>query len=296
MIIFPTLKVIVGVPGSGKTTYCNEYVELHNGEPVVHLSSDKLRKELLGDTNDQSQNGRVFEEMKTRALNYLDAGCTVLYDATNITRKDRLSILDKLTSYVIKEAIVCWAPIHTCIERDLNRDRTVGKEVIDKMLKRFQAPYFDEGFDRIYVERPEGWFEKHEYKYIQQTLHNDISQDNPHHTLSLQQHMSEAYNWMKDMNICDSNLRLAAAWHDLGKLYTKTFTNTKGEQTDTAHYYGHQGYSAWMVYGFKSYNPHIAWLVSTHMDPYLNTKYWQKLPQFLKNKIDLLHQADVAAH
>lgn len=295
-MIFPTLKVIVGVPGSGKTTYCNEYVESHIGEPIVHLSSDKLRRELLGDTNDQSQNGKIFEEMKTRALNYLNAGCTVLYDATNITRKDRQHILDKLPSYVIKEAVVCWAPIKTCLERDMNRDRTVGREVIDRMLKRFQAPYFDEGFDRIYVERPKGWFEKYEAKYIHQTLGKDISQDNPHHTLSLQQHMSTAYEYLKDMQIVDTNLRLAAAWHDLGKLYTKTFTNTKGEKTDIAHYYGHQGYSAWIVYGFKACNNNIIWLVSTHMDPYLGTKYYQRLPQFLKNKIDLLHQADVAAH
>lgn len=293
---FPTLKVIVGVPGSGKTTYCNEYVESHVGELVVHLLSDKLRKELLGDMNDQSQNGKIFEEMKTRALNYLDAGCTVLYDATNITRKDRQHILDVCPKYVIKEAVVCWAPVSMCIQRDLNRDRSVGKEVIDKMLKRFQAPYFDEGFDRIHVERPVEWFEKYEAEYIHQTLGKDISQDNPHHTLSLQQHMSAAYEYLKDMQVVDADLRLAAAWHDLGKLYTKTFTNTKGETTDVAHYYGHQGYGAWMVYGFKVCNSNIAWLVSTHMDPYLNTKYWQRLPQFLKNKIDLLHQADVSAH
>lgn len=295
-MIFPTLKVIVGVPGSGKTTYCNEYVESHVGEPIVHLSSDKLRNELLGDTNDQSQNGRIFEEMKTRALNYLDAGCTVLYDATNITRKDRQHILDGCPKYVIKEAVVCWAPVSMCIERDSNRDRTVGKDVIDRMLKRFQAPYFDEGFDRIYVERPVDWFEKYEQDYIEQTLYKDISQDNPHHTLSLQQHMLEAYRYVGDLGIVDMDLSLAASWHDLGKLYTKTFTNTKGETTDIAHYYGHQGYSAWIVYGFRACNSSTAWLVSTHMDPYLGTKYYQRLPQFLKNKIDLLHQADVSAH
>lgn len=295
-MIFPTLKVIVGVPGSGKTTYCNKYVESHVGEPVVHLSSDKLRKELLGDTNDQSQNGKIFEEMKTRALNYLDAGCTVLYDATNITRKDRLSILSKCPSYVIKEAIVCWAPIEMCIERDSNRDRTVGKDVIDRMLKRFQAPYFDEGFDRIYVQRPVDWFEEYEKDYIGQTLEKDINQDNPHHTFSLQQHMFAAHQYLKDAGVVDSDLRIAASWHDLGKLYTKTFTNTKGETTDVAHYYGHQGYSAWMCYGFKVCNNNIAWLVSTHMDPYLSTKYYNRLPEFLKNKIDLLHQADINAH
>ena len=293
---FPTLKIIVGIPGSGKTTYCNTYIETHPNELVVHLSSDIIRKELLGDINDQSQNGRVFEEMKTRTLNYLDMGYTVLYDATNITRKDRESILNSCPKCVTKQAVVCWAPIATCIKRDMNRDRTVGKHVIDRMLKRFQAPYFDEGFTTIYVVRPIDWFEKYESDYIHQTLEKDISQDNPHHTLSLQQHMHEAEKYLKDVGVKDTDLRLAALWHDLGKLYTKTFTNNKGEKTDIAHYYGHQGYSAWIVYGFESFNNNIAWLVSTHMDPYLNTKYWQRLPQFLKNKIDLLHQADVAAH
>ena len=295
-MIFPTLKVIVGVPGSGKTTYCNEYVESHVGQPVVHLSSDKLRKELLGDTNDQSQNGKIFEEMKTRALNYLDAGCTVLYDATNITRKDRQHILDACPKYVIKEAVVCWAPVSMCIERDSNRDRTVGKDVIDRMLKRFQAPYFDEGFDRIHVKRPMEWFEKYEAEYIHQTLERDISQDNPHHTLSLQQHMYSAYKYLVDKGVVDTDLLLAASWHDLGKLQTKTFTNTKGETTDIAHYYGHQGYSAWMCYGFKVCNNNIVWLVSTHMDPYLNTKYYNRLPECLKNQVELLHEADVNAH
>lgn len=293
---FPTLKVIVGVPGSGKTTYCRDYIEYSNNGRTVHISSDEIRKEILHDENDQTNNSKVFEVMQERTLDALEKGYDILYDATNITRKDRLSLLSKCPSYVIKEAVVCWAPIEMCIERDSSRDRTVGKDVIDRMLKRFQVPYFDEGFDRIYVERPVDWFEKYEAEYIHHTLEKDISQDNPHHTLSLQQHMSAAREYLKDMQIVDTDLRLAAAWHDLGKLYTKTFTNTKGETTDVAHYYGHQGYSAWIVYGFKACNNNIAWLVSTHMDPYLNTKYWQRLPQFLKNKINLLHQADVAAH
>ena len=165
------------------------------------------------------------------------------------------------------------------------------------MLKRFQVPYFDEGFDRIYVERPVGWFEKYEAEYIHQTLEKDISQDNPHHTFSLQQHMFAAHQYLKDAGVVDSDLQIAASWHDLGKLYTKTFTNTKGETTDIAHYYGHQGYSAWMCYGFKVCNNNIAWLVSAHMDLYQdNNRYVKQLPIFLRNKLELLHQADVSAH
>lgn len=293
---FPTLKIIVGVPGSGKTTYCKDYIEYNNKERTLHISSDEIRKEIFDDENDQTNNNKVFEVMHERTLEALEKGYDVLYDATNITRKDRLSILSKCPSYVVKEAIICWAPIEMCIERDSNRNRTAGKDVIDRMLKRFQAPYFDEGFDRIYVERPVGWFEKYEAGYIHQTLEKDISQDNPHHTLSLQQHLFAAHQYLKDAGVVDSDLRIAASWHDLGKLYTKTFTNTKGETTDIAHYYEHQGYSAWMCYGFRVCNNNIAWLVSTHMEPYLNTKYYNRLPEFLRSKIDLLHEADVNAH
>ena len=51
-----------------------------------------------------------------------------------------------------------------------------------------------------------------------------------------------------------------------------------------------------MSYGFDTASPYIAWLISVHMDPFLNTKYYNKLPAFLKHDVDLLHEADKAAH
>jgi hypothetical protein len=32
------------------------------------------------------------------------------------------------------------------------------------------------------------------------------------------------------------------------------------------------------------------------MDPYMNTKYYRRLPSFLKKELDLLHEADKFAH
>ena len=258
---FPKLCVIVGVPGSGKTTYCESIVE--NNSNFKHLSSDLIRKEILGSEEDQSANERVFHIMQTRALEYLNAGYNVLYDATNITRKSRAAILSKLPLWVQKEAIICWAPIETCIERDKNRKRSVGKEVIAKMLRNYQVPYFDEGFSRITVKHPEGWPEQ-----------------------------EQEYKNLKDVQ----DLYYAAMWHDIGKKYCKSFINAKGEKTDVAHYYGHQGYSAWIVNGLLISSNDIAWLVNNHMDPYLDTKYYRNLPLWLKTKIDIIHEADVYAH
>lgn len=98
--------------------------------------------------------------------------------------------------------------------------------------------------------------------------------------------------------MCDNTIALAASFHDIGKPYVKTFIDAKGEPSDTAHYYGHQCVGAWMVYGLVVDNIRvdIAWLVSTHMAPFLNEKYYRNLPSYLKTSIDLLHEADVAAH
>jgi predicted kinase len=89
--------------------------------------------------------------MQKRAVEALNNGRDVIYDATNITRKDREGIIAVCPKFVKIECHIVWAPIETCLERDANRDRTVGKEVIDRMLKRFQAVYYDEGVDEIKV-------------------------------------------------------------------------------------------------------------------------------------------------
>ena len=296
MIAFPTIQIIVGIPGSGKTTYCKE--QLNKSKRFVHISSDNIRKEILGTEQDQSDNNAVFSIMQERTLSALQKGQSVLYDATNLTRKDRLKIISACPAYVQKEAIICWAPIEICIKRDLNRNRTVGKDIIDKMLKRFQAPFFDEGFDRIFVKKPDDWSDKEMEKYCYELFKKDINQDNPHHTLSLQKHMQTAYEYLIANHVNDIEILSAACWHDIGKLYTKTFINTKGEKTDVAHYYGHQGYSAWISYGFNASNiVTIAWLISTHMDLYQdNNRYVKQLPIFLRNELELLHQADIHAH
>ena len=76
----------------------------------------------------------------------------------------------------------------------------------------------------------------------------------------------------------------------------KAFVDSKGNSCENAHYYQHQCVGAWISYGLYSSNPYVAWLISTHMDPFLNTKYYNNLPKYLKEQINLLHEADLAAH
>lgn len=285
------LILLVGIPGSGKTTYAKEYARIHDN--TVHLSSDSTRLELYGDESIQGNPVEVFSLMQKRAVEALNNGTNVLYDATNITRKDRAGIIAACPRHARIEAHVVWAPIETCIGRDANRDRTVGRAVIDKMLRRFQAPFFDEGFDDIKIVVP-NFFDADEAEYVRKCVDNmKIPHDNPHHTLSVYDHCIEASRVISGPF---DDLYYAAMIHDIGKPYVKSFTDSKGNPCDTAHYYQHQCVGAWLSYGFNFVTPEIAWLISTHMDPFMNTKYYRNLLPELKKDIDTLHEADLNAH
>lgn len=286
----PKLILLCGIPGSGKTTYAKQYIENHTN--AIYLSSDKIRKELWGDESTQGDNNEVFSLMQNRAVEALHNGQSVVYDATNVTRKDRSYIIAICPQFVKIEAHVVWAPIETCIERDAARERTVGKAVIDKMLKRFQPPFYDEGIHDIKIVLPD-WFVGNEYE--NRCMENmKISHDNPHHTLNIFDHCMSAVTYTIDKQ-CAMDVKVAALYHDIGKPYVKAFVDSKGNACETAHYYQHQCVGSWMAYGLEV-DPLVVWLIGVHMDIYLNTKYYKKLPVFLKDKVDLLHEADKAAH
>ena len=290
----PRLEVLVGVPGSGKSTYAKNKV--NSDSNVVWLSSDATRERLYGDASCQDNPGKVFEIMQKEAVEALERGFDVIYDATNVTRKARASILNQVPKYVQKCCIVIWAPIDICIERDKARERTVGKEVIDKMLKRFEAPFYDEGFDTIAVHVSDVHYNMEAY-YTEAIEAMMIPHDNPHHTADIIEHCQLCGNNLNLLDEAVPEIVIKAGYlHDIGKPYTKTFVNTKGETTEIAHYYGHQGVGAWISYGFFGHDHALAWLISTHMAPFINQKYYSSLTPYYKRWIDWIHAADRASH
>jgi predicted kinase len=286
----PTFIMLVGIPGSGKSTYANQC----KNDSTIYLSSDLIRKELYGDEGCQDDSSRVFNLMHERTLEALKSGYDVIYDATNLTRKSRRSILSQIPAYVNKKCVIVWAPISYCISRDMCRGRVVGEAVIDKMLKRFEAPFYDEGFDDIEVYYSGEYSVKEYFASCQNAL--KIAHDNPHHTADVADHCALCGDGLLDQEL-PPVVKFAGYVHDIGKPYTKTFINNKGETTEIAHYYGHQAAGAWISYGLKHDNTiTLAWLISTHMAPFTNQKYYNSLDPLYKNWIDVLHKADLEAH
>ena len=89
--------------------------------------------------------------MEERAKEYLIAGYDVVYDATNINRRNRHSIISAV--YEIDDlkivAVDIRIPMEKCIEQDKNRDRTVGEDVIRRYYQNYEPPSYAEGFDEI---------------------------------------------------------------------------------------------------------------------------------------------------
>ena len=233
------LIMMVGISGSGKSYYANKIAEKENG---VVFSSDTLRAELYGDENDQSHNQEVFNELHKRIRNHLREGGVAIYDATNLNMKRRMAFLQELKRIPCeKEVVLVLASRDKCIEQNDARERKVPHSVIDKQIKQFQCPQKFEGWDNIRFA-----FEKlDDCLEVDELLDRcDIPHDNPHHKLNIKEHMVAAAS-MKDIHTNDVIVVLAAKYHDIGKPFCKEFKDSRGNPSESAHYYNHHNVSAY---------------------------------------------------
>lgn len=297
------LFMTIGLPASGKSTYCSERI----CKDTVYLSSDVLREKLLGDVNDQSKNDFIFNEMFKRTVSALKEGKNVYYDATNLNRKKRVNFLKQLPECE-KICLMFCTPFCLCCERNNKRTRIVPKEAMKRMYKSFQPPHRAEGFDMIvYISNLE---EKRENLSDLMRKNIETPHDNPYHKLSCGEHCLKVEQEIQKIMLCEDisqedrfYLSLAAKYHDLSKFKCKTFKNFNGQYTSTAHYYGHEKVSAydWLSHS-EIYNEKtelVTNLIENHMILYSDEKlknwtrsfYGEQFWKYLK----ILHSADIAA-
>lgn len=298
----PIFTMIVGLPGSGKSAYAKELSEKTNAKIC---SSDAIREELNGDINSQSNNEEVFKLLHKRIKEYLANGESVIYDATNINSRRRKAFLSELKNISCrKNCIIIAVPFDECCKRNELRERVVPVEVIEKMYKSWNTPYFFEGWDSITIKR-------NEYKtnvigfWI--ANHMNFNQDNPHHTMTLGEHCMAVGKYLED----DKTLLCAGMMHDCGKPFTKSFINSKGEETNIAHYYQHHCVGAYnslfYIYPNDVDPLKVSIIINLHMHPYfwekdINNgektmgKYKKLWGEELFDNVMRLHGADLNAH
>lgn len=136
------IYTLIGIPGSGKSTIAKKYLS-----HCEIISTDEIRKELFGSAEIQDKGWLVFQTAYSRVANTLEKGKDVVFDATNLTKKDRKKILKFEAIHI---AIVMLTPIDICKQRNASRERKVPEEVIDRMSNKFTIPDALEGFTYIY--------------------------------------------------------------------------------------------------------------------------------------------------
>jgi len=140
------IVVLVGLPGSGKSTYVAQ-----NGG--CGLSSDAIRKLLADDETDQSIHVRVFETLRYLLEQRLAIGRPLTYiDATNLTPEERQPYLEIARARGCQvDAVFFDLPIEACRERNARRHRVVPEEALLKMAAKLVAPTVAEGFGNVLV-------------------------------------------------------------------------------------------------------------------------------------------------
>lgn len=152
----PNLYMLIGLPGSGKSTFIRQVQEdsrnfmvasTDNLINVVAQHQKKTYDEVFQDTI-KSAEKTMYQFVKIAT----DADWNIIWDQTNLNRKSRAKKLIMIPNRYRKVAIFFKTPddIH---ERLIHREMAEGKSIPDKiflsMTAALEYPALDEGFDRI---------------------------------------------------------------------------------------------------------------------------------------------------
>ena len=156
----PSLVVLVGAAGAGKTTFAARHFE-----PDEVLSSDAYRALIAGDESDQRATRAAFGRLNREVERRLAAGRLTVIDATSVEPYARRTLLLRATAAnVPATAIVLDLPAGLVIRRNAGRtSRVVAEDVVRRHLARLREsldgdapPIRTEGFADVLVLREPG--------------------------------------------------------------------------------------------------------------------------------------------
>jgi predicted kinase len=153
-----SLLILVGIPGSGKSTWARDFVLAQPRYQIV--STDGLRAELYGDESIQGDWGQIWQRVLTQWREGVDAirqGALdgVIYDATNTRRRNRRGAIAaaRRVGFTAITLVYFDLPLSLALDRNRMRSRQVPPDVIATMHRQLQGapPSVLEGCDRILV-------------------------------------------------------------------------------------------------------------------------------------------------
>jgi len=157
-ILSKQVKILIGVPGSGKSTYANQFKDI---KEIKIISSDKIREELTDGrpTYSREENFQVFEKVKLEYLNNLiDSRIRIIFiDATNINFHFRKIYKELAKTYKYEnieiECIYFNTSLAICKERIDIRAKNGGLYVPQNILEKYyNAQHQQKNFPKIGID------------------------------------------------------------------------------------------------------------------------------------------------
>ena len=152
----PKLYMLVGVPGSGKSSWHCDQEWLHD---AAYISTDRYVEEYA--KNMGKTYSEVFKEVMPKCVEYMlgdviharEAGKDIVWDQTSTTLHSRLKKIRMLPEYY------AIAVVFNSIEREeLNRrlqsrydsGKIIPENVVQDMIDNWEEPTLEEGFNEIW--------------------------------------------------------------------------------------------------------------------------------------------------
>lgn len=135
-----TMILMMGLQGSGKSTFCREIL----GNTYVYVNLDTLKT-------------RHREKLLIQEC--MEQGKSFIVDNTNPTKEDRLRYIPiaKAAGYRVIGYFM-ESKLKVCIERNEQREGAakIPSMAIAATSNRLQMPSYDEGFDELYFVKNDG--------------------------------------------------------------------------------------------------------------------------------------------
>lgn len=151
----PTLYLMLGYPGAGKTTVARI---IHEATGAVHLWSDIERHKMFDrPTHSETESVKLYDELNRRAGAWLTEGRSVVFDTTFNFREDRHK-LKSIADRAGADAVVLWVemPVEEARSRSVGtgqrrngyHTRMTGGH-FDELAAKLEAPGKDEKVIKI---------------------------------------------------------------------------------------------------------------------------------------------------
>ena len=271
----PVLTMLVGLPCAGKTRYANKILD----KDTIYV------------------NGKDNTRFRQIVKMHLKNGRNVIYDNDNLLSRKRRTFLGELEDVdCYKKCVVIATQYKQCIE---NGAGYISEDIIDNAYRRWNTPYYFEGFDEIEIVYNQMSDSNNSNLKEFPFSHVDYDQHNPHHNMTLGNHCIAAGNYLI-INNEDFPLIVAGHFHDIGKIHTQCFDG------EFAHYRRHENVGAYEMLFFDTFfcekSLYISLLVNLHMYPHwwssnpnthkLHEKYKKIWTEDVYNDVMKLHEAD----